>query len=204
MISFETEQTNDLLFTEKLCWSFLDEAVNIASRPMHQPVIASVKKEIAVMRIVVLRRVDVDAKKIYFHTDIRSEKITDIKLVGKLSWLAYDPAYRTQIRLSGNSFIHHKDEIATQHWLKTPHYSRRCYLQNSSPGSVLTINEATNHLHTNFKYSMDESEAGFENFAVIETQVNWMEWYYTHSTGNRRAIFLYDESKLKDQYWIAP
>lgn len=205
MISFETEQTNDLLFTEKLLWDFLEEAVATANKPMHQAIIGSAKQDLAIMRTVVLRRVDKDTQKIYFHTDVRSEKIKDIRSTQKLSWLFYDQAYRTQIRMSGNTIVHHMDDLAKEHWIKTAHYSRRCYLQNEIPGTRVEGFQAVEKgVKTNMKYTMEESEVGFQQFAVVETQVNWMEWYYTHSTGNRRAIFTYEGNMLKDSYWIAP
>jgi 3-hydroxyisobutyrate dehydrogenase len=57
---------------------------------------------------------------------------------------------------------------------------------------------------TAFDYTIEESEAGFEHFAVVETQVTWMEWYYTHSTGNLRASFDYASSLLVGSRWLAP
>lgn len=204
MIHFETEQTNDLHFTENLCWSFLEDALTAANKPMHQAFIASAKHDLAIMRTVVLRRVDRLTRKIYFHTDIRSEKIKDILSTHKLSWLTYDPAYRSQLRMSGNTIVHHKDALAAEHWAKTAHYSRRCYLQSIAPGQpVEGFTEGMKAHYMNFKYTMEESEAGFENFAVVETTVDWLEWYYTHSTGNRRAVFTYDEQGLKNMQWIA-
>lgn len=200
MILFETEQTNDLLFTENLLWSFIEEAVATATKPMHQPVIASVHEGIAVMRMVVLRRVDRQERKIYFHTDHRSQKINDILRGGQLSWLFYDQAYRSQIRMSGPTIVHHKDALAQEHWNKTAHYSRKCYLQSEAPGTVLP--EGIHLNKRNPKYTMAESEVGFENFTVVETTVDWMEWYYTHSTGNRRAVFQYG-TKGMEAKWIA-
>lgn len=205
MISFETEQTNDLLFTENLLWSFLEEAVATANKPMHQAIIASAKENLAIMRTVVLRRVDKETQKIFFHTDIRSEKINDIRSTQQLSWLFYDQNYRSQIRMSGHTVIHHMDELANDHWVKTAHYSRRCYLQPEAPGTrVEGFKEVEKGVKTNVKYTMEESEAGFSNFVVVETEVDWMEWYYTHSTGNRRAVFTYAGNALKEYYWIAP
>jgi hypothetical protein len=51
---------------------------------------------------------------------------------------------------------------------------------------------------------LEESEKGFENFVVVETVINWMEWYYTHHTGNRRAVFHYLEGSLHEATWLSP
>ena len=205
MIQFETEQTDDLLFAEDLCWRLLEEAVHNSKSGMHQAVVASVQQELAVMRTVVLRRVDRADRRIYFHTDIRSEKVKDIHTHGMLSWLTYDQGYRTQLRMSGPTIIHHQDELCRAHWDKTAHSSRRGYLQSLKPGTpVNSVHDAFDEKRRHVKYTMKESEAGFAFFAVVETTINWMEWYYTHHLGNRRAVFQYDANGLALAQWQAP
>lgn len=204
MIVFETEQTNDLDFVEKLCWSFLEEGVHTADKSMHRAVVATGRGDLAVMRTVVLRRVDRDTRKLYFHTDMRSQKVQDILATGKLSWLTYDPAYRSQLRMSGQTIIHHENELARAHWAKTAHYSRRCYLQGIVPGTPIDgFHDANDKSRSLFKYTMEESEVGFAHFAVVETGVDWLEWYYTHHTGNRRAVFTYNAGSM-EALWQAP
>jgi pyridoxine/pyridoxamine 5'-phosphate oxidase len=205
MIQFETEQTDELPFVEALCWRLLEEAVHSAKTGMHQAVVASVQDDLAVMRTVVLRRVDPAERKIYFHTDIRSQKVQDIHTLGKLSWLTYDPAYRTQLRMSGSTLVHHQNALCREHWDKTVHSSRRGYLQELRPGTpVDSFRDAFDEKRARVKYTMEESEAGFAYFAVVETTVDWMEWYYTHSLGNRRAVFCYDANGLASAQWQAP
>ncbi|MFN5423471.1 MAG: hypothetical protein ACK5AO_09410, partial [bacterium] len=55
-----------------------------------------------------------------------------------------------------------------------------------------------------FNYTIDESEIGFEHFAVIETSATWMDWYFTHNTGNLHASFEYDGSSIIKSKWLAP
>jgi hypothetical protein len=57
---------------------------------------------------------------------------------------------------------------------------------------------------TAFAYTEEESEAGFEHFVVVETAINWMEWYYTHHTGNRRAVFRYLHGSVQEASWLSP
>ena len=205
LTSFESSQTDDISYVEHVCWQILADAVMDRKHPMHTLVIGTAAGSLAHMRTVVLRRVDIDTKKLYFHTDIRSAKIDQIRATGQLSWLAYDPTRRSQLRLSGPTILHHGDELARLHWDKTQHFSRRCYLLPEGPSRPLMqdITTADERL-SSFSYSKEESEAGFERFVVVETQVDSMEWYYTYSRGNRRALFSYQNGRLMDAAWLTP
>jgi hypothetical protein len=55
-----------------------------------------------------------------------------------------------------------------------------------------------------FHYTMEESESGWEHFVVVETQVDWMEWYFTHHRGNRKAVFQYESADLINSSWQTP
>lgn len=57
---------------------------------------------------------------------------------------------------------------------------------------------------TTFDYSIEESEKGYENFVVVESSIQWMEWYYTHHSGNRRAAFNYLKGQLQEPSWLSP
>lgn len=202
---FESSQTDDITFVERICWQMLSDAAKDRKHPMHTVVIGTTVGALAQMRTVVLRRVDQNTRKLYFHTDIRSAKIDQIRATGQLSWLAYDPSRRSQIRLSGSTVLHHRNELAQLHWSGTQHHSRRCYLLPEGPGRPL--NEDVTHEEerlSDFSYSYEESEAGFQHFVVVETQVDAMEWYYTFNRGNRRALFSYHQGRLTDQTWLTP
>jgi hypothetical protein len=159
----------------------------------------------AQIRTVVLRKVEIDTKKIYFHTDIRSSKIEDINLTGQLSWLAYDQSQRTQIRLCGATIIHHSNDIAKLQWNLTQHHSRRNYLLPEGPGKIHADDfKSVEQQLSDFSYTLEESEAGFKNFVVVETTVEKLDWYYAHHTGNRRAGFTYNKGSLIHADWLTP
>lgn len=204
-VTFEHEQVNDIYFVEQLCWQMLSDAVRDRKHPMRTLVIGTAKEDTANLRTVVLRRAELSARSLCFHTDIRSNKIEEIRASGRLSWLAYDPTRRSQIRLSGKTTIHHRDTLAECQWSQTQHSSRRCYLLDEAPGSELTrdVTKEDEWL-SNFSYTMEESEAGFINFAVIKTKVDTMDWYYTHNRGNRRAQFTYKNDLLVSAVWLTP
>jgi hypothetical protein len=157
------------------------------------------------IRTIVLRKVEPEERKIYFHTDIRSSKIDDIQATGQLSWLAYDPTQRTQIRLFGVTILHHGDAIAQAQWNLTQHHSRRNYLLPEGSGKKHSEDFKIRHDKlSDFSYTLEESEAGFKNFVVVVTTVEKLDWYYAHHTGNRRAGFTYDNGLLVHADWFTP
>jgi len=190
---------------ESNCWQMLLKGVNDRNNLMHQAVVSNVQGNTSIMRTVILRRVDSQTKKLYFHTDFRSLKVAAIQNTGILSWLFYDQTQRTQIRLSGSTIVHHKDEYCRTHWDKTPHHSRRSYMFQTAPSTPLTSEDygMSDKLIT-FNYTLEESEIGFNHFAVVETSVDWLEWYFTHHTGNKRAEFNFQNAQLTKANWLMP
>jgi 3-hydroxyisobutyrate dehydrogenase len=204
-LPIEPEEIIDLPFVENLCWKMLVEGATNRKSAMHQAVISTAKDNLAFMRTVVLRRVDADTRKIYLHTDNRSKKMEDIERNGHLSWLVYDQTLRSQIRLSGKTIVHHLDDLCAEQWSMTGHHSRRYYMTDQPPSTSLELpSTGLNDALTAFDYTLEESEKGFQNFVVVETCIDWMEWYYTHSKGNRRAGFTYANGSLSSATWLMP
>jgi 3-hydroxyisobutyrate dehydrogenase len=194
----------DINDIEKICWQMLHEGATNRKSAMHQAVIGTSVDSIAYMRTVVLRRVDAEERKLYLHTDFRSKKMEDLKQSQHLSWLVYDQSQRTQIRLSGAVIIHHMDDLCKEHWSKTGHHSRRYYMLDRDVEELNDASTGLNEPLTAFDYTLEESEVGFQHFVVVETCIDWMEWYYTHSKGNRRARFYYQDAIIKSSSWLMP
>ena len=53
------------------------------------------------------------------------------------------------------------------------------------------------------KYTIDESEIGYENFCVIETYIKSIEWLYLAAKGHRRAYFSFKNNSLEKK-WLIP
>jgi 3-hydroxyisobutyrate dehydrogenase len=185
------------------CWEMMAAGVSNRNSIMHQAVVATLHGNTPIMRTVILRRVDIQEKKIFFHTDFRSHKVTDILQNPHVSWLFYDQAQRTQLRMSGATIVHHLNECAALHWEKTTHHSRRSYMIPTAPSTLLASEDTgMNESLTGFQYTLEESEVGYNNFAVVETSVDWLEWYFTHHTGNKRAFFEYKNTILSHASWV--
>jgi len=151
------------------------------------------------LRTVVLRGIEPDAKQVIFYTDSRSAKMEDLKTNPHLSWLFYDHKEGVQLRLSGNAIINQDNDIASYHWDKVHNGGKRSYL--AIPGPSTGVAEPTDGL----EYLNDDSdlEAGYKNFAVIVTEVNFIEWLNLKDNGHRRAEFKLIYNSWKGQ-WLIP
>ena len=48
-----------------------------------------------------------------------------------------------------------------------------------------------------------DTEIGFNNFCVIDSKINEMEWLYLASQGHRRALIKMDDNKYSTE-WLTP
>ena len=181
---------NDLDKTYIKVWELLASGLKNRNASFHIPVFICGEKNRSDGRIVVLRGLDEKKKKIWFHSDIRSNKVKILKSNSKGCLLFYDKTEKIQLRVVGKIKINYKNKITDKSWKKTVHMSRQCYLGNKAPGSSSDIPASgLSENIDNLKYSLEESEIGYENFCVIETNIKSIEWLYLAAKGHRRAIF---------------
>lgn len=191
------EDTLSEIFTD--CWARLLYGSIMADHAFHTAVVGTQLDTDVNLRTVVLRSIEPDKKQVLFYTDNRSAKMEEINGNPKVSWLFYDQKEGVQIRLSGDAGIHHGDELAAYHWGKVHESGKKSYL--AIPGPSTGINEPGDGLE--YLNSDTDLEAGYENFAVIVTDVNFIEWLSLKSSGHRRAQFKLVADNWKGQ-WLIP
>ena len=185
-------------------WHLLNFGLKNRNASFHIPVFISGGKDKVDGRIVVLRGIDEKEKKIWFHSDIRSNKVKILKLNPQATLLFYDKTEKIQLRVIGSVKINYKNDKTKQSWKKTAHMSRQCYLGVESPGSnSLSPTSGLTTKIDNLKYTIEESEIGYENFCVIETYIKSIEWLYLAAKGHRRAYFNFNEKKVEKK-WLIP
>ena len=198
------EYYNDLDKIYLKIWDLLEDGLKNRNSPFHIPVFINGNQNKFDGRIVVLRGVDKKEKKIWFHSDIRSNKIKILRLNSQGNFLFYDKSEKIQLRISSYIKINYKNETTKKSWKKTSLMSRQCYLGVNAPG--VNSNEPTSGLTKNIdnlKYSLEESENGYQNFCVIETFVETIEWLYLAAKGHRRAYFNLKNNSLEKK-WLIP
>ena len=195
---------NDLDKIYLKIWELLKIGLQNRDLPFHIPIFICGNKEKFDGRIVVLRGVDEKEKKIWFHSDIRSNKIKILKSSPDATFLFYDKSEKIQLRISGNIKINYQNHISRKSWGKTAHMSRQCYLGNKAPGSDTSLPTSGLTVDVdNLKFTKEESEKGYKNFCVVETFIESIEWLYLAAKGHRRAYFSHKNNSLEKK-WLIP
>jgi len=199
----QTAYYEDFKEIKKKIWSMLDDAVINRSSPFRIPVFICGDQSDFDGRIVVIRKSVQTDKLLQFHSDIRSDKITKLKINKNASMLFYDKEEKIQVRLKVECTVNHDNEITKESWLKTGHMSRKCYLLDNGPGTESpTPTSGLKPELDNFKFTMEQSEKGYKNFTVIQCKIKSIEWLYLAAKGHRRAKFEYGDNK--NEFWLVP
>ena len=195
---------NDLDKVHLKIWSLLDSGLKNRDAPFHIPVFICGNENNFDGRIVVLRGVNDKEKKLWFHSDIRSNKIKILKKNPNATLLFYDKGEKIQLRISGKANINYHNQTTKVSWQKTAHMSRQCYLGEKAPGVVSSVpSSGLSEAIDNLKYSVEESEIGYKNFCVVEVFINSIEWLYLAAKGHRRAYFSFKNNSLEKK-WLIP
>ncbi len=195
---------NDLDKTYLKIWNLLELGLKNRDAPFHIPIFISGNNNKFDGRIIVLRGLDKEKKKIHFHTDIRSNKVALLKNNSKCSFLFYDKIEKIQLRIFGNAKINYQNAISKKSWEKTAHMSRQCYLGDKAPG--LDCSKPSSGLSSNidnYKFTIEDSEIGYKNFCVIEFFMESIEWLYLAAKGHRRAFFGLEKNAIQKK-WLIP
>lgn len=173
-------------------WAELAHAVVKRQHAFHTPTFVSLDVDGApVARTVVMRAVSTERAEIRCHTDRRSPKIREITRDPRVSWHFYAPELKLQLRLKASATAHFDDQVADDAWAKSSLSSRRCYLAPSSPGAECAQPSPNLPEHLLGRVpTLEESLPGRENFSVISTTVDEMDWLWLAADGHRRARFM--------------
>ncbi len=200
--AIDNAELNDIL---QLCFVALDNAATHRKSPMHSPVVASVStNNIPNQRVMVLREFDIKKNILRFHTDARSPKVIEIEHNKDMSVLAYDPEKRTQIKLYGRGEIFTNGDQVNEAWIQTDAMGRRCYLCEPGSGAVITkpASGLTNDVQSR-RPTIEESEEGRNNFAILLITIHQIDWMFLSSKGNRAASFK-RSGKDWESNWLIP
>lgn len=186
------------------CWDRLEEGAAAAGSPFHTGVLGTTEEGAPRLRTVVLRSADRAAGVLICHTDVRSAKVRQLEGGGPVAWLFYDPERRVQLRVQGTGTVHRGDRLAAERWSATSVGSRRCYLVEPGPGTVLGQPGSTLPPGLRGRRPLPgETAPGLRNFAVITARVELMDRLELTADGHRRARFR-RRGDGWERHWIAP
>lgn len=187
---------DDLDFTLEFIFSELRRASVDRKHPLHHIAVASKDSDQAQVRMVVLRKFDLQKNTLEFHTDVRSDKVNQFKENPKISILGYHPKKRYQIRVTGRVTIHHQNEISMHAWNLLASGSRKIYQGSLTPGTKLTHPlppQSPGSIHSNDS----------KNFCLCEVSIDEIEWLYLSPSEHRRAHYTLTDGAFLRQ-WMVP
>lgn len=163
------------------------------------------EKNTASLRIVVNRKVDESNKTIYFHTDNRSRKFSDLEQDNRISLLFYDARQKVQIVVKAFATLHTNNAVANDRWKATSPQARLGYMTTQPPNTK--SDQPTLGYEERFASikPLDEESNPFEkNFSVVSCVVYELEFLYLDFHGNRKANFYYENGVLENSFWTVP
>lgn len=168
--------------------SKLKDAVKDGKHPYHIFAFSSTRdNKWPDIRTVVLRDFSLNPNFIYFNTDFRSPKISQIKSNSNCCALFYDGIEKVQIRFYAKASIYNQDSTSLEIWKKTALQSRKCYMGKMNPSTEIQ------EWHPNFPTiylkkdpELKHSEQGFLNFTCIKLDVIETEILKLHHDGHVR------------------
>ncbi len=184
----------------------VEDGVKNRRSASHHPVVASVEASgMPHQRVMILRDIDWDRREIRFHTDSRSDKIGQYEGRTQSSILIYDEQAKVQIRMSGSAHVGDR-EITDVAWSGSTPFARRCYMAETSPGSIAPAPTSGLPSWIEGKQPDEEQLAPARpNFAVLLINFDTVEWLYLANSGHRRARWQWDPT-IQDWSgdWLIP
>ncbi len=195
---------NDLNHVINESWQLIELGVSNRRHGFHNPVAATIGLDGRPRaRTVILRSANKTDRKIVFHSDARSEKISELQADSRISMHFYDVNSKVQVRIEGVVELHTENEFARQRWDLSQKMSRMCYSVQPAPGTK--IEHGNDYAMHDVKTVLPEDqEHDFKNFTAVEIHVSSLEWLFLALEGHRRAYFKWDKANLREQTWLVP
>lgn len=179
-------------------WSCLESGVSVQRSPFTMLQAATLGLDDAPkVRTIVLRQVSRADRVLSFHTDVRSEKVAELRRDPRISIVANDLDALVQIRAEGIASICEDEAQRRAIWESSRPHTLLLYRAPLPPGTAITSPEAA-HID-----SAAPSGDGYENFCLIHMTVMRIDWLEIARAGHRRAVFDLNESGY-EAGWIAP
>jgi pyridoxine/pyridoxamine 5'-phosphate oxidase len=186
-------------------WNELSRATCEPKHPFRFPVISTTSTSHGSnARIVVLRRAEELTHSLEFYTDLRSEKIGELKSDPRITWVFWDPSIQVQLRIRSKVSIHSDDPLANDRWRTCPISSRVIFLTDWASGTSTGDEDSQPPpWWPGRMITGEESERGRPHFAVVRCALDYVDFYEIAAEGQRRARF----QSINDRWssgWMSP
>jgi pyridoxamine 5'-phosphate oxidase len=196
---------NDLDLSLNHARSMIAKGASSRRSPFHSPVVATLGKDgVPSQRVMVLRAMDWDQRRLRFHTDARSDKVYDLSMKDSASVLFYDPGTKIQLRLSGRAWAEKASETVDTAWRNSTPFARRCYMAETAPGSTSPSPSSGLPDWIEGQQPVEEQLTPYRpNFAIFWFEFTKLEWLYLANAGHRRAQWTWGEKDWQGT-WLVP
>ncbi|VWB54417.1 pyridoxamine 5'-phosphate oxidase family protein [Burkholderia lata] len=190
--------SESLAQTYERLWSCLESGVSVQRSPFTMLQAATLGVDGAPkVRTVVLRQVSRADRVLSFHTDVRSEKVAELRRDPRIALVANDLDALVQIRVEGVASICDDEAQRRAIWQSSRPHTLLLYRAPLPPGTPVESPEAA---HVDSTAPTDD---GYDNFCLLHVTVTRIDWLELARAGHRRAVFDLHEGGYEGR-WIAP
>ena len=182
-----SSRIESLALIHRSCWAELAQAARQKDHVFRLMGLATVNGDAADLRTVVLREVLADAQRLVFFTDARSPKVKQLQAHPQATLMVWSAQLGWQLRLRVRLEVEVSGLAVSSRWARlklTP--AAMDYLSPLPPGTPLQ--------------RFLPERATREQFAVVNAQVQSIDWLELHADGHRRALF---DAEGNGQ-WVTP
>tara|TARA_Y100000768_G_scaffold228550_1_gene172531 strand:+ start:80 stop:721 length:642 start_codon:yes stop_codon:yes gene_type:complete len=179
----------------------LNNAITDGGHEYHCFYLATVYLKTPSLRTVVLRSFNKNKNSLSFHTDLRSNKIKEIKSNDNISALFYNKKRKVQIRMRGKAVLLEDSIELKTIWSKMRPESKLCYMGPFAPGQILDHFQPNLPNHNAQNISTENHKKGYKNFCRVTIQLDKLDWLQLDHRGHRRILFTFD--KDSKPMWVA-
>jgi pyridoxamine 5'-phosphate oxidase len=162
---------------EDALWQALHDAVHDKSHPWRTPVLATTDGDVGDARTVVLREADRGSAMLRLYSDARSAKVAQVASHPIGALVMWSPALGWQLRVRVRLAVSTEGLEVSSRWARlklSP--AAQDYLSAQAPGAPLEAALA--------------ARGERAHFALIDAQVQSIDWLELHAAGHRRARFV--------------
>lgn len=169
-------------------WNRLTAAADDLTHPMRLHTVATVTNQgCPDARLLTLRGAQRSPGTLWYHSDVRARKITQMTDNHRVCTVTYDQRCGTQLRIWGTVSVHCDDELAHRHWEQLDLAVRTAYSLPHGPGEPLPHPDGRMRDH-----AAHDPSSGVANLGVIALHPDAIEWLRVLETGDDRVIMRAD------------
>lgn len=159
------------------CWEELQRATRERAHGWRVMTLATVDAGGAEARSIIVREVDASLQRLVFFTDERSPKLRQLQLHPQGTLLAWCRQLSWQIRLRVSLSRESDQRLEQSHWARLQDSpAAQDYLAPRAPGKPLA-------------HAAGGPPTAAAHFAMVNAQVESLDWLELHPDGHRRALF---------------